>query len=127
MKRFKPLLITTLIIISIFMVGKYTLDSIFEDMCGNEIIQEVPSPSGEKVAYIFNRDCGATTGVSFQLSIMDKGDDLPNKSGNTFVAEGDFTIEWVSEKILSVKYRKSSETYEMDKRVNGIKVEYVSE
>lgn len=126
MKRFIPLLIITLIIISIFMVGKYTLDSIFGDMCGNEVIQAVPSPNGKKVAYLFNRDCGATTSVSFQLSIMDKDDRLPNKSGNTFVSDGEFTIEWVNEKSLRIYYKVSSRTYEMDTRVNGIKVEYLS-
>lgn len=127
MKIVKRLLIATVIIIAIFMGSRYVLDLLFDGMCGNEIIQEVPSPNGEKVAYLFNRDCGATTSVSFQLSIMDKGDELPNKSGNIFVSDGEFTIDWVNGKNLSVRYRKSSVTYEMDTSVNGIKVEYVSE
>lgn len=72
-------------------------------MCGNEIIRAVPSPNGEKVAYLINRDCGATTDVSSPLSIMDKGDELPNKSGNTFVSDGEFMIERVNEKNLRIK------------------------
>lgn len=127
MKIVKRLLIAIVIIIAIFIGGRYVLTLLFGGMCGNEIIQVVPSPSGDKVAYLFNRDCGATTGVSFQLSIMDKGDELPNKTGNTFVSDGEFTIEWVNRKNLNVTYRKSSETYKMDTRVNGITIEYVSE
>lgn len=127
MKMVKRLLIATVIIIAVFMVGRYVLNLLFGDMCGNEVIQAVPSPSGDKVAYLFNRDCGATTGVSFQLTIMDKGDELPNKSGNTFVSDGEFTIGWVNEKNLRINYKEASKTHEKDTRVNGIKVEYIGE
>lgn len=119
------IMITILFIIGLFFAGKYTLDAIFGDACSNKINEEVFSPSGENVAYIFNRDCGATTGESFQLSIIDKDDKLKNKSGNTFRSDKGFTIEWLDEKQLVVKYNKSSKTYEMDKNVNGIKVLYV--
>ncbi|MFK5707527.1 DUF5412 family protein [Lysinibacillus boronitolerans] len=127
MKLVKRLLIVAVIIIAIYMGGRYVLDLLFGDMCGNEIIQEVPSPNGKKVAYLFNRDCGATTSVSFQLSIMNKDDKLPNKSGNTFVSDGEFTIEWINEKNLRINYKESSRIYEKDTRVNGIKIKYVSE
>ncbi len=43
------------------MAGKYLLYFLFEDMCGNDI-RKIPTPSGENVAYIFDRSCGATTG-----------------------------------------------------------------
>ncbi|MTT31478.1 hypothetical protein GMB86_05520 [Terrilactibacillus sp. BCM23-1] len=127
MKIVKRMLISIVIIVAIFMGGKYVLDLLFGSMCRNEIIQGVPSPDGEIVAYLFSRDCGATTSVSFQLSIMDEGDELPNQSGNTFVSDGKFTIEWVNEKNLRINYKESSRTFEKDTRVNGIKVEYVGE
>lgn len=124
-KKVKPILITIITIFVVFMAGKYVLDTLFGDMCGNDIVQKVPSPNGEKVAYIFTRDCGATTGFSPQLSILNKDDDFKNESGNTFRSDKDFSIEWLDEKNLKVIYNKSSETYEMDKKVNGIKIEYV--
>ena len=34
-------------------------------------------------------------------------------------------MEWLNEKNLKVIYDKSSKTYEMDKMVNGIKIEYI--
>ncbi|MFJ8258625.1 hypothetical protein ACIQ4Z_15430 [Peribacillus asahii] len=124
-KKLKPILTTAIVILVVFMAGKYLLDTLFGDMCGNEIVHTVPSPSDEKVAYIFSRDCGATTGFSPQLSILDKDDKFPNKSGNTFRTNKNFSIVWVGEKKLQVIYDKESETYEMDKRVNGIGIDYV--
>ncbi|MEH7743503.1 hypothetical protein V7659_00355 [Neobacillus drentensis] len=123
--KLKPILITIITILAVFMTGKYVLDTLFGDMCGNDIVQNVPSPNGKKVAYIFTRDCGATTGFSPQLSILDKDDKFPNKSGNTFRSDEKFTIGWIDEKKLQVFYDKKSETYKMDRSVNGVRVEYV--
>ena len=124
-KRFKTILMTLIIILFLFMAGKHLLDFLFEDMCGNDIKQKTPSPSGENVAYIFERSCGATTGYSPQLSILNKDDHFQNESGNTFRSDKDFSIEWLNEKNLKVIYDKSSETSEMDKKVNEIKIDYV--
>jgi hypothetical protein len=124
-KRFKTILMPIIIILIVFMAGKYLLDFVFEDMCGNDIKQKIPSPNGENVAYVFERSCGATTGFSPQLSVLDKGDDFQNESGNTFRSDKDFSIEWIDEKNLKVIYDKSSETSEMDKKVNGVRIEYV--
>ena len=123
-KRLKTILIT-LSILFVFIAGKYLLDFLFEDMCGNDIKQKVSSPNGEKVAYVFKRSCGATTGFSPQLSVLDKDDDFQNEPGNTFRSDKDFSIVWIDEKNLKVFYDISSETYKMDKKVNGVRIEYV--
>jgi hypothetical protein len=124
-KRYKAFLITIITIIILFMAGRYLLNFLFEDLCGNDIKQRIPSPNGENIAYIFDRSCGATTGFSPQLSILYKGDELENESGNTFRSEKDLSIEWLDEKNLKVIYDISSETYEMKKKVNGITIEYI--
>lgn len=123
--KLKSIIKTIVLIITIFFAGKYILGIFFEDMCGNDIIKKVNSPNGEKVAYIFNRDCGATTSVSYQLSILDKGDKFPNKTGNTIVSDKVINIEWLSENKIKVIYEKEAEISKMDKSVNGIKVVYV--
>lgn len=107
------------------MAGKYLLDFLFEDMCGNDIKQKIHSPNGENMAYVFERSCGATTGFSPQLSVLDKDDDFQNESGNTFRSDKDFSIEWIDGKNLKVIYDKSYETSEMDKKVNGVSIEYI--
>ena len=40
------------------------------DPCGNEVISRVASPGGAYQAIIFERDCGATTGFSTQVSVL---------------------------------------------------------
>ena len=62
-----PILSIVLFISGALIVGKYSLDIIFEDACGNSNVQTFQSPDAEKVAYIFERDCGATTGISLRL------------------------------------------------------------
>lgn len=41
------------------------------DFCGNKVLARVSSPAGQHVAIVFERDCGATTGFSTQVSILD--------------------------------------------------------
>src|SRR3954452_17241529 len=112
--KLKPILITIIVIITVYIAGKYALDTLFGDMCGNDLKQKIPSPNGENVAYIFERNCGATTGLSPQLSILNKGDKFQNVSGNTFRTDKEFSVEWLSDKNLKVIYDKSSEVYKMD-------------
>lgn len=103
------------------------MDIVFGTACGNQVLKTVPSPDGEKVAYVFLRDCGTTTNYSPQLSILDKGDHFKNDVGNTFISDKSFSIEWLDDRKLKVMYSQSSETSDMDKRVNGVKVEYYSD
>lgn len=121
----KMMLIIISIPVILLITGKYMLGFLFEGMCGNDMKQIISSPNGEKIAYVFERSCGATTGISPQLSILDQNDDFENKSGNTFRSDTTFSIEWVGEKDLQVIYDKSSEIFEMDKKVNGVRIIYV--
>ncbi len=57
------------------------------DGCGNEVIQEIVSPDKRLKAVIFQRDCGATTDFSTQVSILDAGEKLPPQGGNVFVCD----------------------------------------
>jgi hypothetical protein len=60
---------------------------LFADMCGNRLQTALSSPNGKLQAVIFERNCGATTGVSQQVSILEAGLGLPNEAGNIFRAE----------------------------------------
>ncbi|MED4206834.1 hypothetical protein [Neobacillus mesonae] len=64
--KLKPILNCIILIIAVYFAGKYALAAFFGDMCGNEIKHKIPSPNGENAAYIFERNCGATTGLSPQ-------------------------------------------------------------
>ena len=57
--------------------------------CRNEILGSHYSPTKQLKAVVFQRDCGATTGFSIQISIMPANIALPNEGGNVFVADTD--------------------------------------
>jgi hypothetical protein len=42
----------------------------WDDPCANAIVARVPSPSGANVAIVFERDCGATTRGTTQVSVV---------------------------------------------------------
>lgn len=69
-------------------IGFFILDKLLADMCGNDVFQELYSPDARLKAVIFQRDCGATTGFSTQISLLPANAELPNESGNLFVMNG---------------------------------------
>jgi len=72
--------------------------------CGNDPINAVSSPGGNKVAIAFIRDCGATTGFSTQVSIVKAPGLLPNEAGNVLIVDGKvpLSLKWVGEHRLVV-------------------------
>src|SRR5688572_31763376 len=58
-------------------------------LCSNDEVGRFASPDSKLEAVVFQRDCGATTGFSTQVSIVLKGSPLPDQGGNVFVADAD--------------------------------------
>lgn len=77
---------TIVIVVPIMVIATflYTLT----DMCGNDLHKEYPSPNNHFKAVVFQRDCGATTGFSTQISIIDSSQQLDNESGNVYIING---------------------------------------
>lgn len=78
------------------------------DMCRNEVYSQVLSPDGKHKAVVFQRDCGATTGYSTQITIIDSSDELRNESGNIYVIDGhpknvSPRLKWMSNTELKVE------------------------
>lgn len=72
-------LLWALLILALTLGAVYAcMEFLSGDMCANEIIEEIPSPNKGFKAVIFTRDCGATTGYSTQLSIIDNSANLDN-------------------------------------------------
>jgi hypothetical protein len=70
-------------------------------LCNNEIYAELQSPDKRNKAVIFQRDCGATSGFSTQISILPADNTLKNDTGNIFVLKGHPqsyapAVSWVS-------------------------------
>ena len=102
------------------------------DMCGNEMYAEELSPDKKYKAVIFQRDCGATTGFSTQISIIGANDELENESGTIFIIDGhpdsvSPEIRWLSNAELSIEKILNGSEYKAEKSwgfLSTIKVSY---
>jgi hypothetical protein len=104
--------------------------------CANTVVSRKSSPDGQHEAVMFQRDCGATTGFSTQISILDAGEQL-SESGNTFRADdgqgaarvGDWggtwvEMNWLSSEHLLIRYATKSRLFEQDEDVSGVRITY---
>jgi hypothetical protein len=108
-------------------------------MCGNDEVSRVRSPDGMHVAVVFERNCGATTGFSTQVSIVSSGDSLPPESGNIFIADTDHgaapaaawggpdvQIQWGSNTQVTVSYHRAARVFRSVTSHSGVEILYGS-
>lgn len=106
------------------------------DTCENTVASRLLSPDGTHAAILFQRDCGATTGYSTQISVVDHGD-VPTGSGNAFRADdnhgvapvGDWQgpwadMKWVAPNRLLIRYASKSRIFEQAGEVKGVYIDY---
>ena len=101
----KALTIFALICGLIGLIGFWGVSLILDGMCGNDIVLKKVSPDNKHNVFVFNRDCGATTGFSTQISILDDDEELDNESGNLFISEGypsNVIVKWVDSHTLEI-------------------------
>lgn len=102
------------------------------DLCSNVIHAELPSPDNKYKAVIFQRDCGATSGFSTQISIVKADKALPNDSGNIFVIKGHPEthapeLTWRSNQELLIDTRLDGSEYKAEQRfglINPVSIRY---
>jgi hypothetical protein len=101
--------------------------------CGNEIIRILDSPTKQLKAIVFQRDCGATTGFSTQISIISAKSNLPNESGNVFVADKlpsgpgggpPVEVEWKGESSLHITYYSGTRVFLRRDSQKGVAITY---
>ena len=59
------------------------------DLCRNEEVERVASPDRRVDAVLFQRDCGATTGFSTQVTVVPVGQAIAVEPESVFVADSD--------------------------------------
>ena len=107
------------------------------DVCENTEVKREMSGDGKHVAVMYQRDCGATTGFSTQISIIAKNEKLSG-GGNTYVADSDHGLafpgewggpwadmQWLSPQHLQVRYADRSRMFEQDDSVSGVRITYL--
>ena len=125
-------LIVTCIGVSVLLSG---CDMLFG--CRNEVLEEIPAPSKPLRAVIFQRDCGATTGFSTQVSVLPAGARLPASHGNVFDASTDggaapsglgggpeVNLRWVDDSRLLIRHHPKVHIHFAHTQIEGVSVEY---
>lgn len=75
------------------------------DPCSNSVKSTLVSPDGKYCAVSFERDCGATTRTSRQVSIVLNGSKNVSGVGNVFILDGtSVMVCWDNAKQLRVAY-----------------------
>ena len=109
------------------------------DLCANTILAEHPSPSGKRKAVVFDRDCGATTDFSTQVSILPSSSSLGNEGGNLFSADTDHRrapswknggpevrFIWVSDTNAELQHHQFARVFRANTKAEGTQVAYSS-
>jgi hypothetical protein len=106
------------------------------DGCGNTLVTRSAAPDGRHAAAMFERDCGATTGFSTQISILAPAEQ-PAGAGNVFRADDDHgaapigdwngswaELKWLSADRLLIRYAARSRIFEQRRDVSGVQITY---
>jgi hypothetical protein len=105
--------------------------------CDNKIISEAKSPNGSYTAALFERNCGATTGSNFQVSVFRTGDYIDG-SGNTFIIDypnGYYlqrrpkptaSVSWLSNSKVKIQYTSGARIFTQAIMIQGVEVQYVA-
>jgi hypothetical protein len=103
----------------------YWVAGLMAGMCGSELNQTAESPDGKYVAYVYTRDCGATTQYSHHLTVLKKGVDLdPADKGNVLITYGEISMAWKDATHLSVSKSGATHTFKEEKRYKGVTIQY---
>ena len=101
-------------------------------IAGNSEIFRISS-NNKYDSVLYERDAGATTNLSYQISIIKKGSNLSNKQGNIFICEFNekfdlsfIVMNWKNDNKLTIEYRNVGITiFKKVENWNDVKIEYL--
>jgi hypothetical protein len=103
-------------------------------ICRNDEVVRVQAPDGLHVAIMFQRDCGATTAFSTQISVVPARGQISG-SGNAFVADGGHAavrdgaspwaeMRWLDKDHLLIRFAAGARIFEQAGEVSGVRIRY---
>jgi hypothetical protein len=108
-----------------------------DKLCGNDKLAELPSPDGAFKAVVFERDCGATSGFSTQVSVLRREAVLGNTGGNVFVEDSDHgraptgsgggpeaKVVWIGNREMRIDHHVKARVFVARALVDGVAVTY---
>ncbi|MCR8644487.1 hypothetical protein NV379_17670 [Paenibacillus sp. N1-5-1-14] len=119
------LTLSLLIVIGITVLSLIQFGSkVMSSACGNKIIRNLNQPDGGHfTAVYYERDCGATTGFSYHLSVIEQSSELANVTGNVYISDSEFQISWHDSINLSIQ-GSSGDKFKKMANMNGIIIKY---
>ncbi len=102
-----------------------------ENPCGNTVFKVVNSPNEKFKVVIFERSCGAITGFSTQISVINAESELENDSGNVFIANGHPRenkprVRWITDQELQITFKNVNQIAKMEESISGFKISFKS-
>jgi hypothetical protein len=104
--------------------------------CANRVLRDIPSPDERRHAVLFERDCGATTDFSTQVSILTRGR-AESGGGNVFVADTDHgkapsgpsggpivSVRWLDARTVEIRYDPRARVFKQIARHDDTEVRY---
>lgn len=108
------------------------------DPCRHQVVGTFTAPEGLKKAVVFQRDCGATTGFSTQISILPLSHDLPDESGNVFIADCDHGaapaaahggpevhLSWSDSNRLEIRFHPKARVFRSESSRDEVEISYL--
>lgn len=114
------------VIIGLVVSGNIALNSFRAFLMGEpDVIQEVVSPNGKYVAYVFEANGGATSKFTYRLSILKNGKKLESGDvGNTFITYTEFDVEWIDDNTLNVNNIASVNIFKQETKIDDVNISY---
>jgi hypothetical protein len=93
--------------------------------CGNKVLQVVVAPDGRHRAFVYRRDCGATTGFSTQVSVEAGASSLPGEPDPVLVlGDEPVFVTWSGPDRLLISYRRGARPTAQESRRDGVRISY---
>ena len=97
----------------------------------------MPSPDGKLQAVVFERDCGATTDFSTQVSLLQRGATLPDNPGSVLVLDRDHgrapsgpgggptvVVRWLADDSLAISFDRRARLFQHTDSLGGVRIAY---
>jgi hypothetical protein len=108
------------------------------NLCGNDVVTRIPSPEGSRSFVVFERDCGAMTRFSTQVSLLPlRGQ--PDSVGNVLILDADHgrvpvndrgvisvEIKWVDEHQAVISYPAGARVSRTIGKIEDVSISYAT-
>lgn len=104
-------------------------------VCRNSLVSRDRSPTQAREAVVFERNCGAATGMTVHVSIVDAGASPPTSVGNAFRVKDtssttptstirNVSVRWRTDADIVISYDERAAVVFQRSRIEGVRITY---